>query len=84
MTDIVERLRSGELCGEDRCRVMDEAGGCTCAVAADEITRLRTEVEELREKLRTTHLYYQNQLQHNGFWSFIIIVSAFIIGINIP
>lgn len=41
MSDIVTTLRSGELCGEDRCRVMNAEGGCTCAVAAAEIERLR-------------------------------------------
>lgn len=49
----------------------------------DEITRLSVENARLQEKIRTTHLEYQNQLQHNGFWAFILIVAAFIIGINI-
>lgn len=47
MSDVVEGLRSGELCGEDRCRVMDAEGGCVCAVAAAEIEALRAHAEQL-------------------------------------
>lgn len=47
MSDIVEKLRSGELCGDDRCRVMDAEGGCVCAVAAAEIEALRAHAEQL-------------------------------------
>lgn len=65
MTDIVERLRSGELCGEDRCRVMDEAGGCTCAIAAAEITRLRAENERLRWMVRRLQERTRQLIQDN-------------------
>lgn len=47
MTDIVATLQSGELCGDDKCSVMDKAGGCTCAVAADEIERLREALKHI-------------------------------------
>ena len=40
-TDIVSRLRSGEACVTDPCRVKEAASGCLCAAAADEIERLR-------------------------------------------
>ena len=39
--DIGSRLRSGEACGTDPCRVKEAAPGCLCAAAADEIERLR-------------------------------------------
>lgn len=49
MTDIVERLRIGrETCGVDMCRIREAKSGCTCAEAADEIERLRTENQELK------------------------------------
>lgn len=43
MTDIVERLRIGEPCSEAgyQCKVMEAKSGCHCAIAADEIERLR-------------------------------------------
>ena len=45
MTDIVERLRAGEPCGEISseyaCGVKTAESGCQCAMAADEIERLR-------------------------------------------
>jgi hypothetical protein len=45
MTDIVERLRAGEACSEISseyaCAVKSAASGCQCAMAADEIERLR-------------------------------------------
>lgn len=47
MTDIVETLRSGGLCGDDKCRVMDKAGGCTCFIAAAEIERLREALKHI-------------------------------------
>ena len=40
--DIVEKLRDGgETCGVDRCEFRDKRSGCVCAIAADEIERLR-------------------------------------------
>jgi hypothetical protein len=54
MTDIVERLNRGEGCLEEggkTCISMDAESGCLCAIAADEITRLRAEVERMREAL---------------------------------
>lgn len=51
MSDIVERLRCGEPCleasGINECRVKDAASGCLCAMAADEIERLRAALEEI-------------------------------------
>ena len=44
MTDIVERLRAGGPC-PDPCRVQEAKSGCTCAEAADEITRLRAALD---------------------------------------
>jgi hypothetical protein len=45
MSDIVERLRAGEPCGEISseyaCGVKTAESGCQCAMAADEIERLR-------------------------------------------
>ena len=49
MTDIVERLRDrGKTCGIDRCSVRDAASGCTCAIAADEIERLREVIHKYK------------------------------------
>jgi hypothetical protein len=51
MTDIVEKLHRGEGCLEEggkTCISMDAESGCLCAIAADEITRLRAEVERLK------------------------------------
>lgn len=42
--DILPRLRSGEACVNDPCRVKEAASGCLCAAAADEIERLRAMV----------------------------------------
>lgn len=41
-TNVVPRLRAGESCAEmgQQCRSMTAAGGCLCAIAADEIDRL--------------------------------------------
>lgn len=39
--DIVTRLRAGEACRDDPCRVKEAASGCLCATAADKIERLR-------------------------------------------
>jgi hypothetical protein len=47
MTDIVERLRRGEACINDPCRMMDARSGCCCAEAADEIERLREALSDL-------------------------------------
>ena len=47
MTDIVERLRRGEGCAEEggkTCIDMSAEGGCICAIAADEIERLRADL----------------------------------------
>ena len=47
MTDIVERLRSGDVCDQSdstRCKVMNAKSGCDCAEAADTITALRDEL----------------------------------------
>jgi methylphosphotriester-DNA--protein-cysteine methyltransferase len=46
MTDIVQRLRSGEVCINNPCRMMDARSGCTCAEAADAIERLRDDLAE--------------------------------------
>ena len=56
-TDIVPRLRSGEACVNDPCRVMEAASGCLCAAAADEIERLRViiRVKSLRWIPGITH-----------------------------
>lgn len=51
-TDLVARLRSGEPCGDDRCRVMDARSGCICATAAARIEADGREIERLREALR--------------------------------
>lgn len=42
--DILTRLRNG-LCAI-RCRVMNARSGCDCAIAADEIERLRQQVAQ--------------------------------------
>jgi hypothetical protein len=55
MSDIVERLRAGEPCNEDGnlpCKVRDARSGCACTIAADEIAKLRAEVERLRAALK--------------------------------
>ncbi len=47
MSDIVERLNRGEGCLEEggkTCISMDAESGCLCAIAADEITRLRADI----------------------------------------
>jgi hypothetical protein len=41
MSDIVDRLRDGEICAGNQCRVREAASGCACAAAIDEIGRLR-------------------------------------------
>ena len=51
MSDIVKRLNKGEGCLEEggkTCISMDAESGCICAIAADEITALRAEVERLK------------------------------------
>lgn len=48
MSDIVERLRAGEVCletGGARCWEMSARGGCLCAIAADEIEQLRAALQ---------------------------------------
>ena len=51
--DIVKRLRGGgETCGIDRCKTMDAASGCLCAIAADEIERLRDKCDKQAMILR--------------------------------
>jgi hypothetical protein len=62
MSEIVERLRYGEPCIEscgDRCKVRDTRSGCTCAEAADEITRLEARVKEMEEVCRKLIAYEQ-------------------------
>lgn len=64
MTDIVERLRGGEPCwdamGGGACRVRNAASGCACAMAADEITRLRDGMQAMAnamaEQVRTVRV----------------------------
>jgi hypothetical protein len=46
MTDIVERLRQGDMCQGSSCRIKEAASGCVCAEAANEIERLRKELGE--------------------------------------
>ncbi len=52
MSDIVERLRSGEPCceasGNNCCKIKEARSGCLCAEAADTITALMEEVERLQ------------------------------------
>jgi hypothetical protein len=50
--DIIAWYRNGGECAErgEQCRVMEAASGCNCALAADEITRLRAEVERLTKE----------------------------------
>ena len=43
MSDLVKRLRSGEPCGDDKCRTMTESSGCLCSAAADRIEELEAE-----------------------------------------
>ncbi len=47
MSDIAAYMRLGGPCIENnaKCRTMDDASGCACAQAADEIERLRAFVE---------------------------------------
>lgn len=46
--DIVERIRNGrETCGNYRCPVREASKGCVCAMAADEIERLREALREI-------------------------------------
>ena len=55
MSNIVERLRKGEPCLEacgDRCKEMSVRGGCLCAIAADEIERLRAALEAWNAAVR--------------------------------
>jgi hypothetical protein len=54
MTDIIERLRAGEPCCADPCRVLEARSGCLCATAADEIERLRAERNEALHQLSRT------------------------------
>jgi hypothetical protein len=52
MSDIVKHLRAGDPCREeDRCRVMNSASGCLCAMAADTIEGRRAESEALRDTI---------------------------------
>jgi hypothetical protein len=51
--DLVNRLRNGgETCGIDRCKTMDAERGCLCAIAADEIVRLREKCDKQAMILR--------------------------------
>lgn len=45
---VISRLRDGVSCDDSqgkRCRMMEARSGCTCAMAADEIERLRAALE---------------------------------------
>lgn len=48
-TDILDELRSGN-CG-DPCRVIDARSGCRCAIAADEIERLRAVLADFGKQM---------------------------------
>jgi hypothetical protein len=60
MTDIVQRLRSGEVCINNPCRMMDARSGCACAEAADEIERLRAERDDWFDGARKDYLDERN------------------------
>lgn len=49
MTDTVERLRAGEACADTgfACNHKNAASGCLCAIAADEINRLRAALVQI-------------------------------------
>lgn len=49
MSDIAKLMRNGNPCrsGPDLCKVRNAESGCECAMAADEIERLRAELERL-------------------------------------
>lgn len=48
--DIVERIRNGrETCGNYRCPVREASKGCVCAMAADEIEKLREALRDIAE-----------------------------------
>ena len=68
MIDIVERLNRGEGCLEEggkTCISMDAESGCLCAIAADEITRLRAEVERLNKSRNKWGQKYNKLLEEH-------------------
>lgn len=48
-TDLLARLRAGEPCSDDPCRVKEARSGCICAAAAAEIERLRALLAEAQD-----------------------------------
>lgn len=47
---LVAEFQTGRICAEngEKCRAMDEPSGCRCAMAADAITALRTQIDRER------------------------------------
>ena len=45
--ELAARLRLGEPCAADPCRVMEARSGCLCAEAAAEIERLQAQMERM-------------------------------------
>ncbi len=65
MSDVVERLNRGEGCLEEggkTCISMDAESGCICAIAADEIARLRAENERLQAALKPIPLAFKKAI----------------------
>ena len=57
MSDIVEKLRAGEICSEISaeyaCGVKNAASGCQCATAADRIEQLESDLSDALTDLNT-------------------------------
>ena len=77
MIDIAKRLRNGDLCrsGNDLCKVRDARSGCECAIAADEIERLRAALEAAiisMEEASDTLAEYANVLSREPYASTVL------------
>jgi hypothetical protein len=67
--DLIGRLRRGEACEHNPCRVMDTRSGCICAEAASRIEALQAEladyveVEEVNRDLVKRGDYYRDKAE---------------------